>query len=92
MKKFSFIILTLIIFLTISELIFTTFFYIKTEYSGPLLRVFMENKNTQEDIILENVKISKKNGKMVPGTYLIDDVKYFINSKGFRGKDFKKII
>ena len=27
---------------------------------------------------------------MVPGTYLIDDVKYFINSKGFRGKDFKK--
>ena len=60
MKKFSFIILTLIIFLTISELIFTTFFYIKTEYSGPLLRVFMENKNTQEDIILENVKISKK--------------------------------
>ncbi len=90
MKKFSFIILTLIIFLTISELIFTTFFYIKTEYSGPLLRVFMENKNTQEDIILENVKISKKNGKMVPGTYLIDDVKYFINSKGFRGKDFKK--
>ena len=43
MKKFSFIILTLIIFI-ISELIFTTFFYIKTEYSGPLLGLHGKQK------------------------------------------------
>ena len=27
---------------------------------------------------------------MVPGNYIIDGKKYHINSKGFRGDDFKK--
>ena len=27
---------------------------------------------------------------MIPGNYLINDIKYFINSKGFRGDNFKK--
>ena len=50
----------------------------------------MENKVKQENIILSSIKINKKNGKMIPGTYMIDDIEYFVNTKGFRGKDFKK--
>ncbi len=90
MKKFLFIILALTIFTAILELIFTTFFYLKTEYSGPLFRVLIKDKITQENIILTNIKIDNKNGKMVPGSYSIDGTKYFINSKGFRGGEFKK--
>ena len=90
MKKFSFIILAFIIFTTVSELIFSTFFFLKTGYSGPIFKVFMKNEPTQENIILRNVKIDKKTQKMIPGNYLINDIKNFINSKGFRGENFKK--
>lgn len=90
MKKISFYILSLFLFFILFELIFTTFFYLKSSYTGPLFRMFVKSDNFQENIILENVKIDKKTDKMVPGSYDINGIKYFINSKGFRGNDFAK--
>ena len=40
---------------------------------------------------MESVKIDPATNKMAPGKYLIDGVKYSINSKGFRGKNFSNL-
>ena len=89
-KNIFFTLITLLIFFFISEIIFTTFFYFKTAYSGPLLKVIKSSDYIDQEIILQNITIDRKTNKMVPGNYIIDGKKYHINSKGFRGDDFKK--
>ena len=42
----------------------------------------MEIKNIQ------GVKLNKFTNKMQPGIYIVDNVEYKINSKGFRGEEF----
>ena len=87
-KKFFFFSITFVIILLLSEIIFTSFFYLKSDFSGPILRLFLKENKTTEDMIMENVKIDTKTNKMVPGKYLIKGLEYSINSKGFRGDEF----
>lgn len=90
-KNFFFYIITLLIFIIVFEIAFTLFFYFKSGFSGPILRLFLKESVTTEEIIMESVKIDPATNKMAPGKYLIDGVKYSINSKGFRGKNFSNL-
>ena len=75
-KNIFFTLITLLIFFFISEIIGTTFFYFKTGYSGPLLRVIKSSDSIEQGIILESIRIDIKTNKMVPGNYIINEKKY----------------
>ena len=88
LKKFNFYLITLSIFVIIFEIIFSTFFYFKSDFTGPIFILFLKDTKTTEEMIMESVKIDPATNKMVPGKYTIDGVKYLVNSKGFRGDNF----
>ena len=91
LKKFFFYIITLSLFLIIFEIVFSTFFYFKSGFAGPIFRLFLKETKTTEEMIMESVKIDPATNKMVPGKYIINGVKYSINSRGFRGNNFSDL-
>jgi len=91
MKTKNAIFLTLIfslIFLSL-EIIFSIFFIYNSNFHGPLTKIFISSSKSIEKKNIEGIKFNKLTNKMYPGTYLIGDVKYKINSKGFRGEEFE---
>ena len=86
-KNCSLIFFSLIILELISSIFFL--FYGDRRY-GFLLKPF--SNKIEENIKFTNFRINwdYKTNKMVPGFYEHNGVQYFINSKGFRGKEFKE--
>ena len=91
LKKFFFYIISFSFFLIILEIAFSTFFYFKSGFAGPIFKLFLKEIKNTEEMIMESVKIDPATNKMVPGKYLINGVNYSVNSKGFRGNNFSDL-
>jgi hypothetical protein len=89
MKNTIFIILIFsLIFLSL-EIICSIFFIYNSNYHGTLAKVFIGSTKSVETKNIKGIKFNKLTNKMQPGTYFIGNVKYKINSKGFRGEEFE---
>ena len=87
-KKFLFLILANIFLFLLIEIILTFFFmFHKTNYHGPLARLFLFEKNTSEKTVLYEIKYSKKTGMLVPGEYNFNEIKFKVNKFGFIGEE-----
>jgi hypothetical protein len=89
-KNILFFILINFIFFFILEVCFTFFFiYHKSNYHGPLARIFSTSAVTEDQPAIYNIKWNKFSKKMKPGKYKYDGViEYTVNSLGFIGKEF----
>ena len=89
-KNFLFFILANFLFFFILEALFTFFFvYHKSNYHGPLTRIFSTTVINEDQTTVYNVKWNKFTQKMEPGKYKYDGiVEYKVNSLGFIGEEF----
>ena len=88
MKNGIFITLSFLIFFLIFEIIFSIFFIYNSNYHGPLIKIFVKSYKNVEIKNIQGIKLNKFTNKMEPGIYIVDNVEYKINSKGFRGEEF----
>ena len=87
-KKFSFIVLSNIFLFLLIEIILTFFFiFHKTNYYGPLARLFLFEKKIPVKTVMYDIKYSKKTGMHIPGNYNFNDIKHTVNKYGFIGKE-----
>ena len=89
-KNILYFIIINIIFFFILEIFFTFFFiYHKSNYYGPLTKLFFTSKVSEDQPAIYNVKWNKFTQKMEPGKYKYDGiVDYKVNSLGFIGEEF----
>ncbi len=88
LKKFSFIILTNVVLFLLVEILLTFFFvFHKTNYYGPLARLFLLEKKTSDKTVMYDIKYSKKTGMHIPGEYHFNDIKHRVNKFGFIGEE-----
>ena len=89
LNKFLKNILAYILVFFVLEIFFTMFFIFYSDYYGPLTRfMFSGNKITDKKITVIQLNWNKFTNRMNPGEYELNNVKYKINSKGFRGEEF----
>ena len=89
LNKFLKNILAYVLVFFVLEIFFTIFFIFYSDYYGPLARfMFSENKITDKKINVIQLNWNKFTNRMNPGEYELNNVKYKINSKGFRGEEF----
>ena len=89
LNKFSKNILAYILVFFVLEIFFTTFFIFYSDYYGPLARFILGgNEITDKKITVIQLNWNKFTNRMNPGEYELNNVKYKINSKGFRGEEF----
>ena len=87
-KKIFFLTLASLSILLILEIIFTSFFIIhKSNYFGPLARIFLIEKKQAEKTVFYRIKFSKKTGMYVPGEYRFNNITRNVNKFGFIGKE-----
>tara|TARA_Y100000590_G_scaffold88262_1_gene99103 strand:+ start:2528 stop:3664 length:1137 start_codon:yes stop_codon:yes gene_type:complete len=90
LKNIIFVLASFFLVFFILEIICSFFFIYNSNYHGPLIKIFTNDKKSIEEKNIQGIKINKFTNKMQPGVYLIDNIKYNINSKGFRGKEFSE--
>ncbi len=87
-KKFLFFTLANIFLFFLFEIILTFFFvFHKTNYYGPLAKIFLSEKNVPEKTVLYNIRYNKKTGMHVPGKYNFNDINLNVNKFGFIGEE-----
>ena len=87
-KKLLYLLLTNIILFFLIEITLTFFFvFHKTNYYGPIARIFLNEKKVPEKTVLYNIKFSKKNGMYIPGEYNFNNIKHSVNKFGFIGEE-----
>ena len=85
-KNIIFTILSFFLLALIAEVIFTLFFIYRQSYYGPLAKLTLSKKSK---IIEFRIPHNKSTGRMVPGEHYFNGNTIKINSKGFRGENFK---
>ncbi len=87
-KKILYLFLANIFLFILIETILTFFFvFHKTNYYGPLARLFLNEKKVPEKTVVYNIKFSKKTGMYVPGEYNFSNIQHNVNKFGFIGKE-----
>ena len=87
-KKFLYISLANIALFFFIEILLTCFFvFHKSNYYGPLARLFLNEKKVTEKTVLYNIKFSKKTGMYIPGEYNFNNIKHNVNKFGFIGEE-----
>jgi hypothetical protein len=92
LKKFANIFLTffsLFVLELISQVIILKFENKFSIIFKPLANNIFRLKSINEQLVNYQISWDFKNNKMKPGVYMHKDIKYNINSKGFRGKEFE---
>jgi len=88
LKKFFFITLANILLFILIEITFSFFFiFHKTNYYGPLARLFFAEKNVTEKTVLYEMSYNKKTGMYNEGEYEFNNIKHSVNKYGFIGKE-----
>ena len=88
LKKFSYIVLSNVFLFLLIEIILTFFFiFHKTNYYGPLARLFLFEKKIPVKTVMYDIKYSKKTGMHIPGKYNFNNIKHTVNKYGFIGKE-----
>ncbi len=87
-KKIFFITLANIFLFIFIEITLTFFFvFHKTNYYGPLARLFLTENNDTEKTIMYEMSFNKKTGMYNEGEYNFNNVKHFVNKYGFIGEE-----
>ncbi len=87
-KKIFFFTLANILLFFLIEIILTFFFVVhKSNYYGPLARIFLSEKAYPEKTVVYKIKYSKKTGMHIPGIYNFDNVTHYVNKFGFIGDE-----
>ena len=87
-KKSLYILIANILFFILIEITLTLFFvFYKTNYYGPLARLFLFEKSDTKKTILYEMSFNKKTGMYNEGEYNFNNIKHFVNKFGFIGKE-----
>ena len=87
-KKVFFFTLANILLFFLIEIILTFFFVVhKSNYYGPLARIFLSEEAYPEKTVVYKIKYSKKTGMHIPGIYNFDNVTHYVNKFGFIGDE-----
>ena len=87
-KNWLFVALSFVFIFLFLEIIFSIFFIYNSNYHGSLIKIFAKKSESAKVKNIQGIKLDKITNKMKPGIYVIDNVEYKINSKGFRGEEF----
>ena len=89
-KKYFFLILANLLLFIFFEIFFTIFFIInKTNYYGPLARLFLTENKVLEKTVFYEIKYDKLTGKYIPGNYNFNGIKHHVNKYGFLGEEVR---
>ena len=89
-KKYFFLILANLLLFIFFEIFFTFFFIInKTNYYGPLARLFLAENKVLEKTVFYEIKYDKLTGKYIPGNYNFNGIKHHVNKYGFLGEEVR---
>ena len=87
-KKVFFFTFANILSFFLIEIILTFFFVLhKSNYYGPLARIFLSEEAYPEKTVVYKIKYSKKTGMHIPGIYNFDNVTHYVNKFGFIGDE-----
>ena len=87
-KKILFFVLANIFLILLIEIILTFFFVVhKSNYYGPLARIFLFEKVSPQKTVVYKIKYSKRTGMHIPGEYKFNNVTHYVNKFGFIGKE-----
>ena len=88
-KNLLFFIFANILIFLILELFLTFFFiYNKSNYFGPIAKIFFKSEVKKKEINIYEVRWNRHTQKMIPGTYRYKDAEFKVNSLGFLGEEF----
>ena len=87
-KKGLYIFIANIILFVLIEIILTFFFVLhKSNYYGPLARLFLFEKKVSEKTVQYKMSFNKKTGMYNEGEYNFNNIKHSVNKFGFIGKE-----
>ena len=87
-KKGLYIFIANIILFVLIEIILTFFFVLhKSNYYGPLARLFLFEKKVSEETVQYKMSFNKKTGMYNEGEYNFNNIKHSVNKFGFIGKE-----
>tara|TARA_B100001057_G_C22808872_1_gene934573 strand:+ start:684 stop:1838 length:1155 start_codon:yes stop_codon:yes gene_type:complete len=88
LKKILYIAMANICLFFLIEIVLTCFFVLhKSNYYGPIARLFLNENKVTEKIVIYDMKFSKKTGMYIPGEYNFNDIKNNVNKFGFIGEE-----
>ncbi len=87
-KKGLYIFLANILLFILIEITLTFFFvFHKSNYYGPIARLFIFEKKVSEKTVNYEMSFNKKTGMYNEGEYNFNDIKHYVNKFGFIGKE-----
>tara|TARA_Y100000591_G_C21813899_1_gene689508 strand:- start:699 stop:1856 length:1158 start_codon:yes stop_codon:yes gene_type:complete len=87
-KKGLYIFIANILLFALIEIILTFFFvFHKSNYYGPLARLFLFEKKVSEKTVQYKMSFNKKTGMYIEGEYNFNNIKHSVNKFGFIGKE-----
>ena len=87
-KKGLYIFIANILLFVLIEIILTFFFvFHKSNYYGPLARLFLFEKKVNEKTVQYKMSFNKKTGMYNEGEYNFNNIKHSVNKFGFIGKE-----
>ena len=87
-KKGLYIFITNILLFILIEITLTFFFvFHKSNYYGPIARLFLFEKKVSEKTVNYEMSFNKKTGMYNEGEYNFNNIKFYVNKFGFIGKE-----
>ena len=87
-KKGLYIFITNILLFILIEITLTFFFvFHKSNYYGPIARLFLFEKKVSEQTVNYKMSFNKKTGMYNEGEYNFNNIKFYVNKFGFIGKE-----
>ena len=87
-KKGLYIFIANILLFILIEITLTFFFvFHKSNYYGPIARLFLFEKKISEKTVNYEMRFNKKTGMYNEGEYNFNDIKFYVNKFGFIGKE-----